>query len=888
MGRSSDLKPPLGYPGGPCHVVRRIDREIDNPRVKDRLVNEVEKGKSLSNPEAAKVYDLEVEKGPRGPFHKLLIGPHSQYRMDLRGVQVPAVRGAIQDFLKNLNDWKSRQDWEFDHYSEMISRGEPIEWLDKRTGLFVVFVRQGRSDVKLITTYWKGESDPTGPGLGQCPVTSGYQPPATERSGWRTFVTNPDGTQPGETTTEQYPQRALPSPPWKTEKPTGNWVENVPGDSAQAPDGRTVVDKGRPDPTPGEYSPPANEPARTTPKRRTIEGGLYRPFPSGPERQREQRNPAKRYYQQYYQRHHSDIKKRVDEWHKKWENRSQYKKDKKRRQEYPHRFERKPSRGYRTLAERSRDWRIENKGQPERKEERDIESVEVVSSVVRQRPKKRQRRQKGISRIRSRQYYRKNRQKARMRAKIRYRRNKNKPAFKKQRKIRRKNPQRFRRRRGSVLTAPEIAFVIGGNFDLGYVHSLSPMTGMVTYFSKALGDNILKSMFVSDFLASVGFLEEADAEAMFRLIDAELGLEGYIDITLEGLEGSAILEGIDCFDPKFREDCERLVGKRDLTEMNPYEIASVEGHLVSMYVYDWPGEDEGPHHTRTKSKYDDEMIDSSDDDYIYGTVDLPPTKQEEESGVRVADYYLERKPPESAKPNWHDRATDPLMKDLHHDRTRAEKMNDITEVTDNPGSAKVIPDNTDLMNHKRWPLIHHNQASCKVAVKIPEIMDSCSPEIHRRSEGIPVKLRRVDTRNAQWTFEVTGEAANYQVKFRALKRGRARTPYKMDVLVSCSCPFWQWQGPEYWAKKKGYLLGDPRGTAKKPKIKDPDGVHGACKHVLAVFERVKGFSLPGKKGSQQLAEMLDNGTVFFLFPERKMATRVVNRYLERARRTRDA
>jgi len=970
--RQADLTPPLGYPGGPCHVVKRIDEEVQNPRLKDHLTDEVEKGKPLSNPEAAKVYDLEVEKGPRGPYKKLIIGPHAQYRMDLRGIQVPIVRGAVQDFLKHLMDWKSRQDWQYEHYTEMLARAEPIEWVYDKVGLFVVFTRYGRDGLKIVTTYWKGIKDPKGPGLGQCPVTSGYQPPIDEKSGWRTFVTNPDGTQPGETEDGQYPERALPSPPWKTEKPTGKWEYNVPGGSGTSGDGKTLhKDKVRTPGVPGDESPPANQPARTTPKRRSIEGGLYRPFPPGTEKQRDQKGEAKKYYEKYYQRNRNAIQKRVEKWQRKWKNRAQWKKDKERRRDYPHRYERKPTGGYTSLSERSRDWRIKNKGQPKKKERKEKEATELLlnppigishpdtgqwgsllsvnpdtgivhielgpppgpdgvalmivdwsgeipleqfldefevthgverlipylDSVfgweamekqaiqIRHRPRKRQRRQKGKSRIKSRQYYRKNRQKAKRRAKMRYRRNKNKPHFKKQRKIRRKHPQRFKRRRGAVLTAPEITFLIGNDLDLGYVHELSPMTGMVTYFRDTPGQNMLESIDVPDFLASVGFLTEEDADAMFRLIDAELGLEGYAELSPEGVEGSADLEGIDCSEEEFKDECERLVGKRELVDMTPSELSAVEGHLISMYVYDMPSEGQEPHEDETESELDDEMIDRTDDDLIYGIVNLP---EDVEAAKRVADYYMVKKPPEAGQSNWHDRATDPLMKDLHEDRERAEKMNDITEVDDNPGSAKVIPErNTDLMNHKRWPLIHHNKAS-KVAVKIPEIMSSCGPDIHRRARNIPIKLRRVDTRNAQWNFDVRGTSGTYKVSVRVVKRrANVRDPYKVDVLVACSCPFWQWQGPEHWAKKKGYLLGKPRGTATKPDIKDPKGRHGACKHVLAVFERIKGFALPGsrgKQGSRYLADILDRGRVFFVFEEREMASRVAARYLEKTRR----
>jgi len=168
--KHADLAPPLGYPGGVCHVVRRIDDEVRNPRVKDNLTYLVEEGGKLTNPEAAKVYDLDKEKGPGGPIKRVEIGPHAQYRMDLRGVTVPEVRLALKSFTKQLNDWKSRKDWQFQSHMELFRRGEPIKWTDPQVKLTVVFAASGRDQVKLVTTYWEGVKDPVSMGSGQCQV----------------------------------------------------------------------------------------------------------------------------------------------------------------------------------------------------------------------------------------------------------------------------------------------------------------------------------------------------------------------------------------------------------------------------------------------------------------------------------------------------------------------------------------------------------------------------------------------------------------------------------------------------------------------------------------------------------------------------------------------
>lgn len=159
--KRSDLSPALGYPGGPCQVVERIEQEVRNPGLRERLIHEIEEGDDLSNPEAAKVYDTEQERGV-GMARRLLIGPHTQYRMDLRAITVPQIRAALASFTKLLNDWKSQQSPLYKSHARDLAEGRPVEFTD-RMGLTIVFVLTGPSTVKLVTTYWKGERDPVIP-----------------------------------------------------------------------------------------------------------------------------------------------------------------------------------------------------------------------------------------------------------------------------------------------------------------------------------------------------------------------------------------------------------------------------------------------------------------------------------------------------------------------------------------------------------------------------------------------------------------------------------------------------------------------------------------------------------------------------------------------------
>lgn len=162
INRFADLSPALGKPGGPCQVVRRIEDEIHNPRVKDQLVDKVEEGKALSNPEAGKVYDIEVEKA-RGMVTKFLVGPHTQYRMDLRKVTVKDIQRALAEWTKEVHALRKNGDPKYELLLEMLNQGEVIRYTSPQN-LIVVFAPEQKGVAKIVTTWWQGVSDPPPPG----------------------------------------------------------------------------------------------------------------------------------------------------------------------------------------------------------------------------------------------------------------------------------------------------------------------------------------------------------------------------------------------------------------------------------------------------------------------------------------------------------------------------------------------------------------------------------------------------------------------------------------------------------------------------------------------------------------------------------------------------
>jgi len=157
--KRADLTPPLGYPGGPCHLMERVHQEVGNPRLRDRIVDSIEEGVDISNADASKVYSVEKERGVGGKFlSQMEITAHAQYRMDQRGITVSEVRLALKQFRKAFYDAKSQGSPQYHQWSSDMAWGGPIQW-ESPMGLTVVF-DGSRNKAAIITAYWTGQSNP--------------------------------------------------------------------------------------------------------------------------------------------------------------------------------------------------------------------------------------------------------------------------------------------------------------------------------------------------------------------------------------------------------------------------------------------------------------------------------------------------------------------------------------------------------------------------------------------------------------------------------------------------------------------------------------------------------------------------------------------------------
>jgi len=203
----------------------------------------------------------------------------------------------------------------------------------------------------------------------------------------------------------------------------------------------------------------------------------------------------------------------------------------------------------------------------------------------------------------------------------------------------------------------------------------------------------------------------------------------------------------------------------------------------------------------------------------------------ERVACRWAEMLYEKRPPDMDAETVWDRGRD--RSEGWTDGAPAQEE-DGGFVQDNPGSAKVIPENRDFVNNK-------------AAARISDLLDGCDPSIVDRARGVLFRKTRTDERNRVFLFDVLGlKGEAYRVRVKILPpKGNVRNVAKADVLVSCSCPFFRWQGPEHWAASEGWLYGKPKGTAASPDVRDPDGKNRVCKHVAAVLDRMSDWAIPG-------------------------------------------
>lgn len=186
-----------------------------------------------------------------------------------------------------------------------------------------------------------------------------------------------------------------------------------------------------------------------------------------------------------------------------------------------------------------------------------------------------------------------------------------------------------------------------------------------------------------------------------------------------------------------------------------------------------------------------------------------------------------------------------------------------------PASSRVIPDSMKETLQQEYMK--------SASATVPQILSNCGPEVTGRSRDIKYKRKRLSPSGmSTWIAQsVTDPGKQYIIKVKPIRKDKRRKIVsKMPVRVSCSCPFWRWQGPEHWGKVNDYLYGKPRGTASFPIVRDPKSKHWACKHVIAVLQLVKNYRYASAEESKwsydgPLAPLPDEGRVAARYMEAK-------------------
>lgn len=375
-------------------------------------------------------------------------------------------------------------------------------------------------------------------------------------------------------------------------------------------------------PTPGEEAGSPTKYDYNMPTRRSMEGSDKEAYKARIpwKRQKRQRTWKKLKDKQYYQRNKSRIKQRLRIWYKSVRNNQNYQTQKEKRRENPERYERRKVGADHPLAR------------------------EIIATLMREgytpwSMGQRRHKHRGPELQKRRREYRKNRARAKVKHRLWYQKNKNKPAFKRRQKMRRQNPSRFRMRPASVLTAPEIAFVVGRDMRIGYVHSVSPMTGLVTMVltGPVVGGSSMFSMPTMAFLNSVVFLSDEDTDAMFELIDVEVGESAYADLRPEGLRQCASLYGISPDSDEFKNVCLRLGEVEDVETASPAILAHISSSIVEESMRYW-----GERSTfDPEDEFQEDLLDPTDDNYYYGEV-IHPGDPFAGMGARVASRWLKQ------------------------------------------------------------------------------------------------------------------------------------------------------------------------------------------------------------------------------------------------------
>lgn len=591
FSRKADLNPPLGYPGGSCQVIERI---LSDARTKkEDLIQKVEQAEDLTNAEASIVYQPIVEDKSRTKgtmFDFIALTPHAQYRMDLRQITVADLVRAFRNFQEVYAKDKAQQSPRYKDLERAIQRTEEIRW--EFDGMRIVFqiatFAGGKRAAKVISAI-RLDHKALPVQRSDCKPFEGWadlhvDPRSNFDRLFRTamrrnaavlvaldgshFLVAKSETGPGvqtyvrtdEPSTDEKRYTGLPpgsATPGGEGRDVGKFESNTPdNDIDKRP--RSLPEQGE------DYGHPVNNDG-TSPDHRSIYAWQRHWSPG--HRQHRQHGQAKRKSHAYYLQNRSKIlaKQRIRRARNR-HNPAAIASERKRRKQNRHRISSEGTPCFLCVAERfAANFRPPRErggedGGPQRRQPRPEAREDA-----------RDHRQNRYQDNRdARRYYKmvcKKHQKCMDR-----------------REEYREDPDYYKRRapkQGSAMLAQDdIAFLIGPQKMLGYVDSVSGLSGMVNIRLDAQNASQLMAMPVEVFLRAATLLTEEDNEDFFELVEQEIGLEAYDDLDEEGLRECARWFGVDPDSPLFEAACLELTGAPSVEDMTPQEIEEVTDHVV--------------------------------------------------------------------------------------------------------------------------------------------------------------------------------------------------------------------------------------------------------------------------------------------------------------------
>jgi hypothetical protein len=154
---------------------------------------------------------------------------------------------------------------------------------------------------------------------------------------------------------------------------------------------------------------------------------------------------------------------------------------------------------------------------------------------------------------------------------------------------------------------------------------------------------------------------------------------------------------------------------------------------------------------------------------------------------------------------------------------------DITQYWDYPYRTKEKPIRHSFQHVALLELPWRRRLSMK-----PDELEPRAPtKIKRNAQSCRVALTSYDKKTRVFTFSVEcgHQPRTVQASLSDVDK----------VALSCDCPFWRYNGPEFHATQNAYMLGQPFGLATPPNVRDPDRKYFLCKHAYSVLKRLDDF-----------------------------------------------